>query len=322
MYRANVIADSLSPEGVRLTTLEVEYPHAVHKDMMTHRMLSRNFQSFRAFPPEQVIEKIQKDPFIPVFTKRMKGMANGEPLGGEEKVVANRVWWNHINSACDRAWQLIDRDAGKDQVNFLLQDLTWITGIVSATDWDNFFALRLAINPETGKPFARPEVYKTALLMKQAIDASTPKPLDYGEWHTPLIREEDWQDTLVLSVKRRAWDYIKQVSTGRCARTSYLTHHGIRDTSADIGLHDSLKGDGHMSPFEHIARPFSPDEWETTWEIKAEISKTLQLPRHIRDEMIRQADYRGNFRRWHQYRKDIPNEDNYGRATEVLYTDA
>lgn len=321
MYRANVIADSISPDGVRLTTLEVEYPHAIHKDVMTHRMLSRNFQSFRAFPPEKVIEKIRRDPFIPdQFDTRVKGMGQGDVLEAQQAIIP--VWKNHIDNAIMAAEYMMRHDVAKAQVNFVLQDLTWITGIVSATDWGNFFALRLAINPETGKPFARPEVYKTALLMKEAMEASTPKPLGYGEWHTPLIREEDWQDTLVLSSKRRAWDYIKQVSTGRCARTSYLTHHGIRDTSADIGLHDGLKGDGHMSPFEHIARPFSQDEKETIWEIKAEISKTLQLPRHIRHEMIRQAEYRGNFRGWHQYRKDIPGEDNYGLATEVLYADA
>ena len=34
--------DSISPQGVRLTTFELEYPRFIHAEMMTHRVFSRN----------------------------------------------------------------------------------------------------------------------------------------------------------------------------------------------------------------------------------------------------------------------------------------
>lgn len=277
MYLAKVLADSISPTGVRLTTLEVEYPHAVHKDIMTHRMLSRNFQSFRAFPPEKVMENIGKDPFYPVFTKRVKGMANGVSLEGDELDTAQNIWHDHILGCLDRAQRMIDLDIGKDQVNFVLQDLTWIRGIITATDWDNFFALR-AFAPDGSKP--RPEVEKIAQMMYDAIDYSKPTELALGQWHMPLVSRHEsvwcWEDNDTLE-----WDFWKKVSTGRCARVSYLTHDGKRDAQKDVGLHDGLLGNFHMSPFEHVATPYYGGNV-----------------------------YLGNFRGWEQYRKSIPNEAN------------
>jgi thymidylate synthase ThyX len=277
MYIANVLADSVSPDGVRLTTLEVEYPHAVHKDIMTHRMLSRNFQSFRAFPPEKVIENIERDPFVPVFTKRVNGMANGEPLVGREKERAERHWNQHIQNALETADWMIQNEIGKDQINFVLQDLTWIRGIITATDWDNFFALR-AFAPEGAKP--RPEVERIAQMMYDAIDYSTPNDIGYGGWHLPMITPKDWceEDSLI--------DY-REVAVGRCARVSYLTHHGNRDMQKDMQLCRSLRKNFHMSPFEHVATPMSKGIYPD-----ARIS------------------YCGNFKGWLQYRKGISNEHN------------
>ena len=292
MYAAKVIADSVSPEGVRLTTIEIEYPHAIHKDIMTHRVFSRNFQSFRAYPPEKVIEKIEADPFIPeVFESRVVGMGQGDAIYDQERALLR--WMDHVNNSIATARSLMELDLAKAQVNFVLQDLTWIKGIITSTDWDNFWALRLAINPETDKPFARPEVYKIARLMKDAYDASNPESLDHGEWHLPYIGYHD-QMMHSWASGEIDWATLKKVSVGRCARISYLTHDGKRDWEKDIDLHDSLKTNGHMSPFEHQARPIcgTPSrgghhKWHHEW---------FQS---------------GNLWGWHQYRKEIPGEANY-----------
>ena len=44
---ATVIADSISPVGKRITTLELVYPRYIHSEFMTHRMFSRNASSSR-----------------------------------------------------------------------------------------------------------------------------------------------------------------------------------------------------------------------------------------------------------------------------------
>ena len=42
MISAEVIRDSISPAGHRLTTFKLRYPKFVHGEFMTHRALSRN----------------------------------------------------------------------------------------------------------------------------------------------------------------------------------------------------------------------------------------------------------------------------------------
>ena len=49
-YRARVLLDSVSPAGVRLTTLEVTFPRFVLAEFNTHRVFSRNSASSRAIP--------------------------------------------------------------------------------------------------------------------------------------------------------------------------------------------------------------------------------------------------------------------------------
>lgn len=285
-YEATVVADSVSPAGDRLTTIQVTYPHAIHKDVMTHRKFSRNFQSFRAYPPKKVIEQILAEPFVPEsFDHYVPGMGQGEAI--QDQNAALGIWTKHIAQSVGIANEMLELDLAKAQVNFVLQDLTWITGLISAIEWDNFFALRLAINPKTGKPLARPEVYKIARLMLEAYDASTPRELNYDEWHLPYVESGEFPST----------HDAKEISTGRCARISYLTHLGIRDPSADMGLHDNLKDDGHMSPFEHVARPMTPLDSCYQW--------------HGEPDGHSIGNYCGNFKGWHQYRKDIPCEADF-----------
>lgn len=287
MYRAEVLADSISPDGVRLTTLEVEYPHAIHKDIMTHRMFSRNFQSFRAVPTKILMEKLRKDHFVPdEFNGLVKGMGRGEAI--EQQETAKAIWEQQFNDAMFRAESFLQLDVAKEQTNFLLQDFSWITGIITATEWDNFFGLRLAVNDE-GDPLARKEVYRIATGMKNAIDSSSPNLLPNGEWHLPLINKNE-RDLL------RA-NELRKISVGRCARVSYLTHNGERDLEADIALHDSLMTNGHMSPFEHVARPIAGTPGRNSGGVK-------------------EWYWSGNFWGWYQYRKEIPGEANFGEINE------
>lgn len=243
MYIAKILNHSVNPHGnVELVSFEVEYPHAVHKDIMTHRW-ARNFQSFRAFPPEKVIQKILADPFRPeVFSERVQGMGRGREIA--EQRIANTFWDDHISNALLTAKSMLELGIAKEQVNFVLQDLTWIRGIITTTmpQLVNFFNLRLDLD-ENGSPRARPEVHRIASMMKNSYDLSTPVEVQPGDWHLPYISQED-QDNYGLKV-------LLALSVARCARISYLTHDGVRDPQKDIALCDKLRNDGHMSPFEH-----------------------------------------------------------------------
>lgn len=278
-YSAKMLADSISPEGVRLTTFEVCFPRFILAEVNTHRILSRNSASSRAIPTEKLLERVQRHPFIPKFNKRVKGMGVGEALDHEAQKVAVDLWKTARNNAIESVQKLNHLDIDKSRVNRLLEPFMWHTAIISGTEWDNFFALR-------NNPDAQPEFGTIASMMQELLDTEEPYHMDYGEWHLPLIHREDyaafghiWPE---FGLWTGDWDSLKKISVGRCARVSYLTHDGKRDHSADIELHDRLKSSGHMSPFEHVAAPLkSVNGWS------------------------------GNFYGWMQYRKTIRNEHNF-----------
>ena len=59
---AKIIKDSINPNGVRITTVELEYPRFIHSEVMTHRMFSRNAASSRAIPFAAMQEQLTARP--------------------------------------------------------------------------------------------------------------------------------------------------------------------------------------------------------------------------------------------------------------------
>lgn len=81
MISAKVVADSLSPKGNRLTTLEVVMPRYILAEFNTHRVLSKNSASSRAIPLRKMIKEVMENPFIPyAFQKNHTGMQGTEYL--------------------------------------------------------------------------------------------------------------------------------------------------------------------------------------------------------------------------------------------------
>lgn len=274
-FAARIILDSISPEGVRLTTFEVTFPRFILSEFNTHRTFSRNSASSRAIPLNKTLDRVRADPFIPTYWgKNQKGMQAYEELSAEAQSQARAVWAAALHDAIRHAEQLAEIGVHKQLANRILEPYMWHTALVTATEWSNFFALR-------AHEAAQPEIRTIAELMLAKYSESEPQQLGYDGWHMPLVRPEE-QGELDLAD-------LKKISSGRCARVSYLTHDGLRDLGADIKLHDQLVAGGHMSPLEHIARPMTKREYEASL-------------------------FEGNFRGWHQYRKDVPYEHDYKLA--------
>lgn len=263
-WQARVLADSVSPDGIRLATGILTYPRPIHSELLTHRMFSRNSASSRAIPLKTMIRNVKDYPFIPLhWGKNQKGMQAERELEPAEIAAAQRAWLEARDNAVKTVEELDGIGLHKQIGNRLLEPWMWITVIVSSTSWKHFFNLRCHKDAE-------PHFQHIARMWRSALNASTPKPLNYGEWHTPLIGFEGDEE---LSVADRV-----RVSVGRCARVSYLTHEGLRDVAADIELAGKLARNGHFSPYEHAATP---------------------VPGKL---MI------GNFRGWRQARYDLPNQ--------------
>lgn len=290
---AKIIADSISLDGIRLTTMEVKLHRFVLAEMNTHRVFSRNSASSRAIPVSKILERVKTDPAMPLFWgKNQAGMGAAVELDDDNKRRAIREWLNARDRAVNSVENLLEFGLHKQLTNRLLEPWLWHTAIISSTEWSNFYGQRLAINPDTGQPYAQPEMYAVSLAMKEAQDASAPKTLDFGEWHLPYINEEDreYVSNLVAcqgghlcpSFISDRKEVLKKISAGRCARVSYLTHDGKRDPLEDIKLAEKMAGARpmHPSPFEHVATP-------------ARFSSTVY----------------GNFKGWHQMRHEFANEN-------------
>jgi thymidylate synthase ThyX len=240
MYAATILADSLAPNGVRLTTMLVTMPRIVLAEFNTHRALSRNSASSRAIPVEKRIAAVRANPFVPAsFGANRPGMQAGDDLDEVRQTHARERWLAACTYACDYAEALAVLGVHKQHANRLIEPFAWHTVVVTATEWANFFALRC-------HPDAQPEIRRAAALMRDALHWGQPRAVGLREWHLPFVTDEE-RDTPGTN-----W---RKVAVGRCARVSYETHDGRRDPAADVALCDRLRASGHMSPFEHVATP-------------------------------------------------------------------
>lgn len=241
---AKVIKDSISPEGMRLTTVELKFHRFELPSLNTHRVFSRNSGSSRAIPVKREIERMRTDgiAFPLEFGTNQPGMQPGPPLEGDELREAREVWRLAAENAIAFAERLAEMNVHKQVVNRLLEPFLWHTVIITSTNWENFYAQRCHKDAQT-------EIRVPAEKIRDAIDSSFPETVQHGEWHLPYLRDEE---KLELPLHEQ-----RMVSVARCARVSYLTHDGVRDIEKDLELYEKLMAQypPHYSPLEHVATP-------------------------------------------------------------------
>ena len=241
--KCEILLDSVNSAGVRLTTMVCTYPRFIHSEIMTHRMFSRNSASSRAIPTKAMIDAIRADPIIPIeFGINKPGMQASEIMEGPSLTRCVEAWKAASVSATLHAENLYNMGVHKQVVNRLLEPFMPMTTIISATDWANFFALRV-------HPDAQPEMQVIAKLMKQAMDASKPT-CRYN--HRPFIQVEDEHGPLMDSF---------MASAARCARVSYTKHGQEKSFEEDVAFGRRLAISKHWSPFEHQAISTADNEY-------------------------------------------------------------
>lgn len=178
------------------------------------------------------------------------GYFQTEPLSIKE--VLYREWVGMARETAKFAEELNRLGLHKQIVNRVLEPFQHIKVIVTATEWENFFKLRLHED-------AQPEMYELARVMLSALQASKPNELNLGEWHLPYINWEDierWWFSSKCPDNLSLFGLAIKLSVARCARVSYLNHdNSFPDIDKDIDLADKLLEAGHMSCFEHQATP-------------------------------------------------------------------
>ena len=237
---AKIILDSENPyNGIRLTTMQLRYPRFIHAELMTHRVFSRNASSSRAIPVEKMIKQVIEEPATPIhWGANQPGMQADIELSEPLKDKAILLWKSAALRAASVAQEMHNLGLHKQVANRILEPFQFISVVLTATEWDNWFALR-------SHPDAQPEIRDLSDRMADCLGISQAIPREY---HLPYVSDEE--------IASEGVETCFKLSTARCARVSYLTHDGqTPDIQKDIALYERLVGSVpiHASPTEHPA---------------------------------------------------------------------
>ena len=300
LISAKIISDSVCPQGIRMTTMEIEYPRFILAELNTHRMLSKNSASSRAIPVKAMHEFIRANPATPVsWGKNQPGMKANEEVGSSVATEALQVWNRAKEDALHWADALAHKLAIHKQIaNRITEPWMTMKTVISGTEWTNFFHLR-------NHPDAQPEIKALAEAMTVAYTTHLPLPLKPGDWHLPYITIAEYVPTGELQYLNNNFDPIsleeaKIISASCCAQVSYRKNDDSFDKAKKIYDQLILSEPVHASPIEHQATPmdidsmcrFEPDTWQPG---VSHVSANSDL-------------WSGNLRGWIQHRKLIQNE--------------
>lgn len=308
---AKVVADSISEQGIRITTLEVEAPRIILAEINTHNAISKNCSSSRAIPIVKMLKQVEDNGFTPLYWgKKQSGMQAGKELNEYELKTAQHFWEAAKAKAIEAVEAMDEVGLHKQISNRVTEPFQMVKQVLTATDWDNFFNLRI-------HPDAQPEILMLAHKIYKAIEDSKPQLLKSGEWHLPYLhmntnnvlesetpypcfyKEEDGFTVEHCLTLEQALKY----SASRCASVSYRTEEMTFEKAEEI-FGRLLEADVlHSSPAEHQATPIVFKETNEMCNVFEYLDKVDGVT-HIN----KQGDIcSGNFRGWIQYRHTLKN---------------
>lgn len=239
---ATCLARTVSPEGgIEIVTWELKYPRYIHAELMTHRMFSRNASSSRATPLKVTLDEVRNNPAgFSKVGQNQPGMVAGNELSeiGREAFLAE---WRQLGVEVAKSVESMSERYGvhKQVLNRALEPWLYMHTIVTTTEVDNFFKLRLARD-------AQPEMQDLAQAMLLSMFNKLKKE---DTWHFP------YRDLIKVALVEE--NITRNVAA--CARVCVTKHDGTESTlEQDIALFDRLYVDGHLTPFEHIAQAGNP----------------------------------------------------------------
>ncbi|APD20305.1 thymidylate synthase [Acinetobacter phage AM24] len=312
---AKVIADSISPSGQRITTFEVEYPRFILAELNTHKMLEKNSSSSRAIPIIKMIEQIETNGATPLYWGKTKsGMQAGEEVVGNDLSVIQYLWDLARSNAVASADILSQMGLHKQTSNRLLEPFQMMKTVITGTDWDNFFNLRI-------HPDSQPEFCMLAYKMYMAMKESTPVKLVAGQWHLPFVHTfiskegvQYYSDGInpLSGGKQLSLEEAIRVSASCCAQTSYRKSDDSLE-KADKIFDMLIKADVlHASPFGHLATPVR-EYWQNP---KPYLDDVNSMDYSTWEKGITHMNRKGvlcsgNLTGWISYRHLIPNNTCY-----------
>lgn len=294
MISAKIIADSVGKTGVRITTMELEYPRFIHAEFMTHRMFSRNAASSRAIPVEKARQKLIDEPAMPIRWGANQSGMQAKMADINDTDGAQDLWLAARWAAIEASDGLAKLGLHKQWCNRLTEPFSHIKVVVTSTEWDNFYALRL-------HPDAQPEIMELARVMKEAHDNSDVKALQDTDWHVPYYHGGVWRGCgdhggeRVDQFGSTLGDALA-ISASCCAQVSYRTLDDSLEKAKKIFERLIVSEPMHASPFEHQATPIPTRKGDLTDYFQTE---------GFTHRDVNGIPWSANFRGWIQYRQRL-----------------
>lgn len=235
--KATCLAKTINKRA-QIVTWELLFPRYIHAELLTHRVFARNASSSRATPLKVTLAEVRDNPmFFNHVGINQSGMVADVELCPQRRTEFFEDWKALASLVADKVEAMSDRYGIHKQVlNRALEPFLPIRVIVTTTETENFFKLRLAKN-------AQPEIRDLARCMYESMSL---KEASQKCFHLPYSEY----------FPHAKGNYEKLVRcTCACARVSVGKQNG-RETRfyEDEAFFWRLFDNGHLSPFEHCAR--------------------------------------------------------------------
>lgn len=249
---AKVVCDSIY-QGKRITTLEVEFPRFILAEVNTHRMISKNCSSSRAINIKAMRDNIIANMATPIYWGITQGgMQATRELSEEEACLALYEWKAVGSETANFAYEYSqEHNLHKQIANRMSEPFQMVKAVWTATEWDNFFNLRLHED-------SQPELCMLAYKVYKAMEESTPVELLVDDWHLPYVerkRNLAGEMRYRSNGKTLCLEEAMKVSASCSAQVSYRkTDESLEKANKIFDM--LIKADVlHASPFEHLATP-------------------------------------------------------------------
>lgn len=320
-FQAVVLADSISPEGHRITTFEATYPRIVHAEMMTHRMFSRNSASTRAIPLAIQLKNLLENPFIPEkFGINQSGMQAYRDLEGLKHEEAVELWLRGRDRAITTVLELILGNQVAEEVLQYESNREFVSAETLLKDFDKLMELLpkstdsvekqqlmeskgvLNVHKQLAGRGLEAYMWHTIVLTGTEFDnfyALRDHPEAQGEIATiARLMKQAYNESTPKRLEEGEWHlpYVEEgefdnpfdgvrASAARCASVSYNRQH-VRNAEKEFERYETLLRGGHMSPLEHQATPFTASEYGRREGVMKVIEKYLDVQsNHVGPEL-------------------------------------
>jgi hypothetical protein len=279
--KPRVLAATYNPvSNTKMISFLVDFPTVLLAELRTHRIISDldneplyaynakvlndfnlSANSARAIPANKYLQKILDNPFIPIWTGKQAGMS-GSVVTEQQKEEATYLWLEHLQSdivdtgTAQYVEDLIELGIHKQNANRLLSPYAYTTCILSGTEWDNFWSLRIA-------PEAQPEFKEIAIMLKELYDNADWKESKYHiPFYDDIVKTYYKELDKIGNSNEEYVNNVMKVSASMCAKLSYNTQDNEDTLEKHLERANMLIEHKHQEPFSHQAIAMDKDEYK------------------------------------------------------------